>query len=475
MADTVAYVARGRAAGDRRAGRPRPARPAGCPSYPGVWVGLDTRSPARSPPSACASAGAARCTASPSTSTPTWPCSATSCRAASPTRPVTSLRGRGHRRDHARGGRRRRSPAPPSGGGAAGSTGPTSCGASGRPTSPPSPAARAPVRRPARRQPSARSARPRGLGGGRRRGDVGAAAGPAGRGRRDRRAWPSPSASPSGCGPGPSIGADYRPAQAHHARPRPGHRVRGGRLPQHLRVLGRRHRHVHDQRRALHPGVRLLPGRHPPPRAPRPRRAGAGGRGRRADGPGATPWSPPWPATTWPTAAPAAFAATIGPSGRAAPAAPVEVLIPDCKGDPDALAGDLRRPARRPEPQHRDRRPAAAGRAPVGRPTPAAWRCWPGPRRAGPHHQVGPHRRHGRDRRRGASRPWPTCAGVGVDIVTIGQYLRPTTHHLPVARWVDARGVRRRSPRRARPWASATSRPARSPGRATTPARRPKR
>jgi len=28
-------------------------------------------------------------------------------------------------------------------------------------------------------------------------------------------------------------------------------------------------------------------------------------------------------------------------------------------------------------------------------------------------------------------------AGIGVDIVTIGQYLRPTTHHLPVARWLD--------------------------------------
>lgn len=25
--------------------------------------------------------------------------------------------------------------------------------------------------------------------------------------------------------------------------------------------------------------------------------------------------------------------------------------------------------------------------------------------------------------------------GVGVDIVTIGQYLRPTSHHLPVANW----------------------------------------
>jgi lipoic acid synthetase len=28
-------------------------------------------------------------------------------------------------------------------------------------------------------------------------------------------------------------------------------------------------------------------------------------------------------------------------------------------------------------------------------------------------------------------------AAVGVNIVTIGQYLRPTTHHLPVARWVE--------------------------------------
>jgi lipoic acid synthetase len=28
-------------------------------------------------------------------------------------------------------------------------------------------------------------------------------------------------------------------------------------------------------------------------------------------------------------------------------------------------------------------------------------------------------------------------AGIGCDIVTIGQYLRPTSHHLPVARWVD--------------------------------------
>jgi lipoic acid synthetase len=28
-------------------------------------------------------------------------------------------------------------------------------------------------------------------------------------------------------------------------------------------------------------------------------------------------------------------------------------------------------------------------------------------------------------------------AALEIDIVTIGQYLRPTSHHLPVARWVE--------------------------------------
>lgn len=34
-------------------------------------------------------------------------------------------------------------------------------------------------------------------------------------------------------------------------------------------------------------------------------------------------------------------------------------------------------------------------------------------------------------------------AGIGCDIVTIGQYLRPTTHHLPVARWAEPREFER--------------------------------
>ncbi len=41
-------------------------------------------------------------------------------------------------------------------------------------------------------------------------------------------------------------------------------------------------------------------------------------------------------------------------------------------------------------------------------------------------------------------------AGIGVDIVTIGQYLRPTSHHLPVVRWVE--------PARFADWAAAGER-----------------
>ncbi len=41
--------------------------------------------------------------------------------------------------------------------------------------------------------------------------------------------------------------------------------------PEHLRMLGRRDRHLHDQRLPLHPGLRVLPSGHPPP-APARRR-----------------------------------------------------------------------------------------------------------------------------------------------------------------------------------------------------------
>ena len=52
-------------------------------------------------------------------------------------------------------------------------------------------------------------------------------------------------------------------------------------------------------------------------------------------------------------------------------------------------------------------------------------------------------------------------AGIGVDIVTIGQYLRPTSHHLPVAPVGRAGPLRRVGQGGQGRWGSATSRPAR--------------
>ena len=150
-------------------------------------------------------------------------------------------------------------------------------------------------------------------------------------------------------------------------RRRAAHGVRGGRLPEHLRVLGRPHRHLHDPRRALHAGVRLLPRRH----------AQAAAR-----------------STSTSRAASPTRCATLGlahavvtsvarddlaDGGRVGvrrddrrdpaprrPATTVEVLIPDCKGDAGGARRDLRRAARRAEPQPRDRRPAPARGAAVG-------------------------------------------------------------------------------------------------------------
>ena len=111
------------------------------------------------------------------------------------------------------------------------------------------------------------------------------------------------------------------------------------------------------------------------------------------------------------------------------------------------------RAARRAEPQHRDRRPPPAGGAPVGRLRPQPGGAGPGQGRRA-HHQVAADRRHGRDDRRGRARRWPTSPAVGVDIVTIGQYLRPTSHHLPVARWWTPDEFDALEARSARRWAS---------------------
>ena len=144
----------------------------------------------------------------------------------------------------------------------------------------------------------------------------------------------------------------------------------------------------------------------------------------------------------------AAFAATIAghpraarrpprsrcssPTARATPTRSAAIF--DAR--PDVLNHNLETVAR----LQRAVRPSAA--------TPAAWPCWPGPRRPGSTTKSGLIVGMGETDDEVAA-ALADLAAVGVDIVTIGQYLRPTTHHLPVARWWTPEDVRPREARRA--------------------------
>ena len=125
-------------------------------------------------------------------------------------------------------------------------------------------------------------------------------------------------------------------------------------------------------------------------------------------------------------------------SARARPGAQVEVLIPDCKGDADALDAIF---AARPDVlNHNIETVARLQRA--ARPSAGYARSLAVLARAkaaGLTTKSGLIVGHGRDRRRGASAPSPTSRGVGVDIVTIGQYLRPTVAPPAGGPLVDAR------------------------------------
>ena len=413
--------ARARAAveqrGDRRPRRPRPARlrpprprrpgRLGRPRRPGAPQDLRRRRPGhpgpldarlrpqrRPRPRAC--------------STHIVPCGITD-------KAVTSPGRRGRRRSTmARGGRRRRRPRPPQ------RWAPRRAGVD-RPGRRPTLAATTPTWR---RSPGAHGA-----------GDAGAAARPAGQAGVDTA----------------TARADHRPQARVDAVPRSATAPEVLELKQTIRdldlvtvceeagcpnlsrVLGRGHGHVHGPRRALHPGLRLLPRRHPPARS-RP-----------------TPTSRPG----WPR-----------PSRRMGLAHAVVTMV--ARDDlPDGGAAHVAATIaaiRRRQPRHAGR---GAAVRPQGRPGRARRRSlaarpdvWnhnvetvprlqravrpsavlrPQPRRAGP----GQGRRaHHQDR--ASSWAWARrttrCVGVladlaaiGVDIVTIGQYLRPD--HATTCRW----------------------------------------
>jgi lipoic acid synthetase len=129
----------------------------------------------------------------------------------------------------------------------------------------------------------------------------------------------------------------------------------------------------------------------------------------------------------------AGFAATVSAIRRRTPATRVEVLIPDCKGDPGALATIFE--ARPDVLNHNVETVPRLQRA--VRPSAGYARSLSVLARA---------RAAGLTTKSGlivglgetmdeVAAVLADLRGVGVGIVTVGQYLRPTERHLPVARW----------------------------------------
>jgi lipoic acid synthetase len=129
----------------------------------------------------------------------------------------------------------------------------------------------------------------------------------------------------------------------------------------------------------------------------------------------------------------AGFAATIEAIHRACPGVAVEVLVPDCRGDPAALATifdagpdvlnhNLETVARlqravRPSASYARSLAVLARAAAAGLTTKSGLILGMGETEAE------------------VAGALADLRGVGVEIVTLGQYLRPTSRHLPVARW----------------------------------------
>jgi lipoyl synthase len=131
----------------------------------------------------------------------------------------------------------------------------------------------------------------------------------------------------------------------------------------------------------------------------------------------------------------AAFAETIRAIRRRTPGMQVEVLVPDCKGDEAALATIA---AAGPDVFNHNVETVPRLQRAV-RPSAGYARSLAVLARA---KEAGLVTKSGLIVGMGESddEVMATLAdlrAVGVDIVTIGQYLRPTTHHLPVARWVE--------------------------------------
>jgi lipoic acid synthetase len=129
----------------------------------------------------------------------------------------------------------------------------------------------------------------------------------------------------------------------------------------------------------------------------------------------------------------AAFAATIDATRARTPSTRVEVLIPDCRGDADSL--DVIFAARPDVLNHNLETVARLQRA--ARPSAAYARSLAVLARA---KDAGLRTKSGLVLGMGETAAEVRGAiadlrNVGVDVLTVGQYLRPSSRHLPVVRW----------------------------------------
>ncbi|MCP3910339.1 MAG: lipoyl synthase [Actinomycetia bacterium] len=127
------------------------------------------------------------------------------------------------------------------------------------------------------------------------------------------------------------------------------------------------------------------------------------------------------------------FAATIEAIRNRTPQVQIEILVPDCKGDPAAL--DLMFSARPDVLNHNIETVARLQRA--ARPSASYSRSLAVLARA---KEAGLTTKSGMvvglgEEAAEIEATLVDLRGVGVDILTLGQYLRPTSNHLPVANW----------------------------------------
>ena len=167
-------------------------------------------------------------------------------------------------------------------------------------------------------------------------------------------------------------------------------------------------------------------------------------------------------ATTCPTYGATAFVGVIRSIRRQAPDCKVEVLTPDFRGEEMPLAQGHRRAPRRLQPQRRGRAAAVPARAPRLAASSARCRVLRNAKEMGGDEvvtksglMVGLGETHEE-----MVEAFGALREHGVQVLTVGQYLRPTERHLPVVRYwhpdefaaLEARGLRARlRPHRRRP------------------------